>query len=63
VRGLKDISHQSLTFSLKKLAAMTRHDAGCILSAMLKHRQCIINIGSDALVRGNSNHTTHFSCS
>jgi hypothetical protein len=44
VGGLKDIPYQSLTFSLEKLAAMTGHDTGGILSAMLKHRQCIINI-------------------
>jgi hypothetical protein len=35
VRGLKDISHQSLTFSLQKLAAMTGHDTGRILPSVL----------------------------
>jgi hypothetical protein len=63
MRRLEYITHQTLTFTLKKLTSVARHDTRRILATMLKHRQRIINISSNAFVRGNSNHTTHFSCS
>ena len=63
MRRLKYVAHQPLTFTLKKLTTVAGHNASRVLPPMLKHRQRIVNISSNTLVRGNSNHTTHFSCS
>ena len=63
MRRLKYVAHQSLALTLQELATVASHNACRILTAMLKHRQRIVNISSNTLVRGNSNHTTHFSCS
>jgi|TARA_R110000850_G_scaffold41765_6_gene107165 hypothetical protein len=59
VTGMKHIPNQANPFSLIKAATDTGHDACSILTPMLKHRQCIIELQFDIAFTDNSDNATH----
>lgn len=55
----ENIAHQPLAFSLAEFSTTAGHDAGRILSAMLQHRQRVVDIRGNITLPNQTNQSTH----
>ncbi|EKD92944.1 MAG: hypothetical protein ACD_28C00295G0003 [uncultured bacterium] len=53
------LADQSVSFSQMKLIPIVRHDAGCVLAAVLKTHQAVINILNHVIIPNDANNSTH----